>query len=480
MKRGDDPVAASFRSEYFEILMKIALCQLSTTVGAFTHNVDKICEFVRQAAAEKAQIAIFPELCLSSYPPLDLLDRPGFVAANAEAVLRLQRQLASIEGAPETIIFGSIVANPKPQGRAIHNAAVVLHQNETVLIQPKRLLPTYDVFDEARYFEPGHETRVWDSPYGKIGLTVCEDAWFDDAHLGRQIYAADPAKDLKGCDFVINISASPFELNKRKRRQQLLAGFVKRVGAPLVYVNQVGANDEILFDGASLVYSAGGDVLYEMPSFREGLSVIDFTPGKKTGVSEVAAWAPSDSSWEKLFVGEQKHDDELELLHKGLVSGIREYFQKTGFKRAVIGLSGGIDSAVVACLAAEALGPRNVLGVSMPSQYSSSHSLADADALARAVGLEYRILSLKFIFTTLLMEVKPAFLGAAPDATEENMQARLRGVMLMALANKRNGLVLTTGNKSALAVGYCTTYGDLAGALAPPGDLHKRASTPRL
>ena len=371
------------------------------------------------------------------------------------------------------------MGNPSPKGRAIHNAAVILHKNETALFQPKRLLPTYDVFDEARYFEPGKETRLWDSPWGKVGLSVCEDAWFDDTRLGRHLYTVDPAADLKGARFVINISASPFEINKHKRRQQLLAGFVKRINAPLIYVNQVGANDEILFDGGSLVYNAEGEVIFEMPSFREGMAVIDFQPGKVTSnsvVTEIAAWQTTDNdkdkTWDKMFVGSQKQD-ELELLHKGLVVGIRDYFRKTGFKRAVIGLSGGIDSAVVACLAAEALGPRNVLGVSLPTQFSSSHSLADAEALARAIGCEYRVLSLKFILTALLMEIKPAFGGLPPDVTEENIQARMRSVMLMALANKRSGLVLTTGNKSELGVGYCTTYGDMAGALAPLGDVYK-------
>ncbi len=457
-------------------IMRIALCQMNTVVGGFVHNVDKICDFLRRAAAEKAELAIFPELCLSSYPPLDLLDRPGFVAANAEALLSLQRQLNDIPNAPETIVLGSIMGNPSPKGRAIYNAAVVLHKKETATFQPKRLLPTYDVFDEARYFEPGKETKTWDSPWGKIGLSVCEDAWFDDTRLGRHLYSADPAADLKGSAFVINISASPFEINKRKRRKELLAGFVKRIGAPLIYVNQVGANDEILFDGGSLVYSAAGEVIYEMPSFREGIAIIDFDPSNKaTTVTEVAAWqtGDTDKAWDKMFIGSHKAEDDLELLHKALVTGIRDYFHKTGFKRAVIGLSGGIDSAVVACLAAEALGPRNVLGVSMPSQYSSSHSLADAEALARAIGCEYRVLSLKFLFTALLMELKPAFGGLPPDATEENIQARMRAVMLMSLANKRNGLVLTTGNKSELGVGYCTTYGDMAGALAPLGDVYK-------
>lgn len=458
-------------------MIRIALCQLNSVVGGFIHNVDKICSFIEKAAAENADLAIFPELSISSYPPLDLLDRPGFAEANAEALKLLCDRICQIKNAPQAVVLGSIMPNNEPTGRPIHNAAVVLEAGKVTHVQPKRLLPTYDVFDEERYFEPGRTTTHWSSPWGKIGLCVCEDAWFEDLHAGRHYYSADPAPALKGANLVINISASPFEMNKRRRRQELLAGFVKRIGAPFVYVNQVGANDEILFDGASLVYSGDGKVIYEMPSFREGLSIIEVELGEGLAVTERAAWA-AGKTWDKMFTGSQPaatspESAQMDLLYNALVTGIRDYFRKTGFKKAVVGLSGGIDSAVVACLAAEALGPINVLGVSMPSQYSSTHSLTDAEALARKVGIEYQVLSLKFVFSSLLMELKPAFAGAAADVTEENMQARIRGVMLMALANKRGGLVLTTGNKSELGVGYCTTYGDMAGALGPIGDVYK-------
>jgi NAD+ synthetase len=455
--------------------VRLALCQLNTTVGAFVHNVDKIRDFVAKAAEAGAELVILPELCVSSYPPLDLLDRPGFIAANAEALRELAEKIAKLPNAPRAVVLGSIMPNPDSHGRAIQNATVVIEGGRVTQTQPKRLLPTYDVFDEARYFEPGHKCQLWDSPWGRIGLSVCEDAWFEDAHGGRAYYSVDPASELKGTDLVINVSASPFEMNKRARRQQLLAGFAKRAGAPLVYVNQVGANDEIIFDGGSLVYGKNGNVLFEMPFFREGIAVLEFDPGKEK-VKELAAWQlEQGGKWDKMFVGDaaRKNTDEAELLHGALVTGIKDYFRKTGFKKAVIGLSGGIDSAVVACLAAQALGPKNVLGVSLPSQYSSTHSLTDAEALAKNIGLEYRVLSIKFVFTSLLMEIKPAFLGAPPDATEENIQARLRAVMLMGLANKRNALLLTTGNKSELGVGYCTTYGDMAGAIAPLGDVYK-------
>ncbi|MEW6057641.1 MAG: NAD+ synthase [Bdellovibrionota bacterium] len=457
--------------------MRIAICQIGTAVGAFTSNVEKIHEFLKKAAECRVDMAVFPELCVSSYPPLDLLDRPDFWRANATALEALEKKFPQIKNLPEAIVLGSLIENPKPVGKPIQNAAIVYQNGEKVHRQAKRLLPTYDVFDEFRYFEPADQSVLWSSRWGKIGISICEDAWFEDEHAGRRLYEKDPAIDLRGADLVLNLSASPFEVNKRMRRHELLARFVKRIQAPAVYVNQVGANDEILFDGGSLFLSKDGSVQFEMPAFREGMAVVEIDLGKTAAVhrAEVFSYVrESDQSaqWGKM-VKPPSTDDELDLIHKALVTGIRDYFRKTGFKKAVLGLSGGIDSAVVACLAAEALGPRNVLGVSMPSQFSSSHSLADAEGLAKATGIEHRTLSLKFIYTALLMELKPAFMGLAADATEENVQARLRGLMLMALANKRCALVLTTGNKSELAVGYCTTYGDMAGALAPIGDLYK-------
>jgi NAD+ synthetase len=472
--------------------MRIALCQIDTAVGAFQKksafsNLDKIVEFVRKAAEEKAELAVFPELSISSYPPLDLLDRPDFIAAHATALVELQERLSEVAAGPAAVILGAIVPNPGKEGRAIQNASVVLHRGPkgkyTVdHIQPKRLLPTYDVFDEYRYFQPGTESRPWKSQWGTLGLCVCEDSWFDDVHqglnAGRSIYSSDPALALKESDILVNVSASPFELNKRARRREQLAGFVRRAGAPMVYVNQVGANDEILFDGGSAVYSAQGEVLFEMPSFREALALVEFDQKAKLEVLGAWDWnSESGKRWKEMPMGERsvagKAESEIALLHKALIVGIRGYFKKTGFQKAVLGLSGGIDSAVVACLAAEALGPKNVLGVAMPSQYSSSHSLADAEALASNLGIEFRVHSLKFLFTTLLMELKPSFQGLPVDSTEENIQARLRAVILMALANKRSALVLSTGNKSELGVGFCTTYGDMAGALAPLGDLYK-------
>ncbi|MBI2606277.1 MAG: NAD+ synthase [Deltaproteobacteria bacterium] len=441
--------------------LTIALCQIDTTIGAFEANVAKACESLARAAEKKAGIAVFPELCLSSYPPLDLLDRPEFLEKNEKALNDLVDRVSRIANAPQIVVVGSITRAGGGVGRTIQNSAVVLRRDRAggygiAHVQPKRLLPTYDVFDESRYFEPGTESKLLRTPFGLLGFSVCEDAWFEETRLGRRLYANDPAEGLKGADLVINISASPFELNKRARRREMLGGFVKRIGAPLVYVNQVGANDEILFDGSSQVFSAAGEVRFEAAAFEEGTFFVEL----ETTIVGAGAAAARPLA-------------EAELLRRGLVAGIRNYFGKTGFSKAVIGLSGGIDSAVTACLAVEALGSENVLGVSMPGRYSSSHSLTDAEALARSLGIEYRVHSIKFVFSTLLMELKASFAGAAPDVTEENIQARLRAVMLLALANKRGALVLTTGNKSELAVGYCTTYGDMAGALAPLGDVYK-------
>lgn len=463
--------------------MRVALCQINTTLGAFDANIARILEFLKVAGEQNTELAIFPELCISSYPPLDLLDRPEFLKANEEALKKLEATLNTIPNCPKTIVLGSIVPNKKPVGRAIHNAALVFNGGKLVHVQPKRLLPTYDVFDESRYFEPAQTTEVWSSKlFGKVGLSVCEDAWFESQHMGtlagRKMYEAeDPAIALKGSDLIINISASPFEMNKRLRRQELISGFVSRASCPTIYVNQVGANDEILFDGSSAVFSASGKVIFEMPSFIEAIGILDLNLHGDACVSNTSIWrlkSEVKSKWEKIDGQARITQDETELVHKALVVGIRDYFSKTGFQKAVLGLSGGIDSAVIAALATEALGARNVLGVSLPSQYSSSHSLTDAEELAKNLGIEYHVHSIKFVFAAIQMELKAtAGSGDLEELATQNIQARLRGLMLMAIANRRNALLLTTGNKSELATGYCTIYGDMAGALAPLGDVYK-------
>ncbi|MGE4233810.1 MAG: NAD+ synthase [Bacteriovoracia bacterium] len=449
--------------------MKISLCQINSRVGDFTKNTQKILDCSLKSVEYDAQIVVFPELAVSSYPPLDLLDSKQFIQKNEQALHGL---IASFNGSlvPKlkekkqslfAVVLGAITENTTKRGKALYNSAVVLEfKNEgffPIHIQNKRLLPTYDVFDEARYFEPGVKSNPWIFGDYKIGLTVCEDVWFGDQ------YDDDPAEDLKDCDFQINISASPFDVTKDEKRRVQLRRFAEITKSPMIYVNQVGANDEILFDGRSQVVSETGDELFSLPQFWEGLSVFDLKSRKDV---------VSDPQFDpKSFI-----KDPQELIAKALTTGIKDYFQKTGFKTAVIGLSGGIDSAVVAALASHALGPTNVLGVGLPSQFSSSHSLADAEALAKNLGISFRVAPIKMAFSTTLMELKPLFgqfEQLQSDVTEENMQARLRALFLMAIANKKNSLVLATSNKSEIAVGYCTIYGDMAGALAPIGDLYK-------
>ncbi len=506
--------------------MRIALAQMNSVVGDFTRNGARILEFSGKAASEGAELVVFPELALSSYPCLDLLDRPDYCAAHDKALRELVTALAGAQGSA-TVIMGAFIPNDEPRGRLLRNTVLVVQKGKIVYTQAKQLLPTYDVFDENRYFEPGAAASPWKGfAPATLGLAVCEDSWFEELHTGRILYEHDPATALKGCALAINVSASPFMFGKQKSRDHVLSGFARRVGAPLVYVNQVGANDEILFDGDSRFFGADGELLVQAPAFLEGLLVLNVdggngqvqdprfflkeaglsmgdeapvpwqnapalltlspkvtfssdprtqaAPGKLRAVAAPAAGAPTMVSG---ALGRSTLDSdpqkEMRTLARGLEAGIRDYFKKSGFKTAILGLSGGIDSAVVATLAARALGSENVFGYSLPSKYSSSHSIEDAQSLAEALGIHYGAASIKFVNSALLMELKNHFKGAPEDETEENLQSRLRGVILMAIANKKKALALATGNKSELAVGYCTLYGDMCGALAPLGDLYK-------
>lgn len=437
---------------------------------------------LQQAASQQVDLIVFPELVISSYPPLDLLDLPWFWQSNQEALERLLLQAAQLSHPPQLIVLGSLqqLAPAKAQ-KPIQNTAMVfeyqvkLKAYQLKLIQPKRLLPTYDVFDEVRYFEPGTQSKILNFQGLKIGITVCEDIWFDSTK-----YPTDPADDLKNLDFILNLSASPFELNKIEKRQQNLKNFIKKTQAPVVYVNQIGANDEILFDGSSAVYDRQAKVVLQLPAFNEGLAVFTYQKSSDHCGSNAQYFSLQQNKNNQALGWHSNHSalnqpnhSAIAIIYQGLVLGIRDYFNKTGFKKAVIGLSGGIDSAVTACLAVAALGAENVIGIAMPSQYSSGHSISDAEELAQKLKINFSVNSIKFLFSTFMLELKNLFQNAAADITEENLQARLRGVLLMAVANKKRGLVLTTGNKSELAVGYCTTYGDMAGALAPLGDLYK-------
>ncbi len=494
--------------------LRITLAQINSRVGDFSGNLDKVKYCIERSHEEKSELIVFPELCLSSYPPLDLIESPSFRNANAKA-LSLLLEWISLKKFNLKVVIGSMMPNDANSGRAVHNAAVGIHQGKVGHIQRKQLLPTYSVFDEARYFEAGPavsaEQSQWQTKFNSeefnLGFSVCEDAWYCDLHEGRILYMAhqDPALALKGSDLCVNTSASPFELFKQDKRGDLLGGFAKRTGSPLIYVNAVGVNDELVFDGDSRIVGSQGESLLRLPSFEEVLSIVTFDFKTETLREECleeikipkASLGKSFTKKSLEFrnpdpVGTPKkaaakfpaplvgvtplNEIHLQLLHDALVLGIRDYFHKTGFTKAVLGLSGGIDSAVVAALAARALGPENVTGISLPSKFSSSHSIADAQSLAKNLNIVHDSMPIKMVYTTALLELKrfsDVSTEAAMNLAQENLQARLRGLLLMGLSNQEGSLLLTTGNKSELAVGYCTIYGDMCGALAPLGDVYK-------
>jgi len=437
--------------------VKVAIAQISPVVGDFTGNTAQIRDAYQKAIDQGADLLLTPELGVCGYPPHDLVERPEIYDRCAEAIRELSRLTA---GRSCALLVGSIIRSPESVGRPGQNAVHVLQDGREVFRQAKSLLPTYDIFDEARYFEPASKIEAWAHPSGaRVGIAICEDLWAEDSIRfgdGKRLYARNPIEELRDqkVDLVVSISASPYEFGKRERRESIHQAIAKSLGVPLAYVNQVGANDEILFDGGSFVSTEKGVLAARLPVFAEGFSVVSLDQGGAP--LQVAASL-----------------EEIEVLRQGLVRGIRDYFERTGFRSAVIGLSGGIDSALVAVLAAEALGPANVLGVAMPSQYSSSSSLADAEALARNLGIRLQVQPIKFPFATLAREFSSAVGGEVAPLALENLQSRLRGVILMTLSNHHGALVLTTGNKSEMATGYCTLYGDMCGALAPIGDLFK-------
>lgn len=438
--------------------MRIAIAQLDPVVGAFEQNVQKIKEAYERACQAQARLLLTPELGVCGYPPHDLTERPEMFERCAKAIVEL---MAATRGKKCALAVGHIVPNPENRGRAALNVASILEDGKEVFRQAKTLLPTYDVFDEARYFEPAQDNRLWSCDGRKVALAICEDLWAKDPMLGRTLYGRDPLDSYceQGAELLISLSASPYEWNKWQRRERLHADSAARLKAPMVYVNQVCANDEILFDGGSFAADAEGRLVGRLPLFKTAFGVIDVSTGK----------------WDDAFTPERedRDPDEIEVVARGLVMGLRDYFQRTGFKRAVLGLSGGIDSAVVAVLAAKALGPENVLGVAMPSQYSSAHSLSDAESLARNLGIGFEVRPIKFLFSQANREIAETQGGQLAPIAQENLQSRLRGMILMTLSNHYGGLVLTTGNKSELAMGYCTLYGDMCGAINPIGDLFK-------
>ncbi len=431
--------------------MKIAIAQINPKVGDIAANTIKIAAFAGKAESLGADMVVFPELALTGYPPLDLLGKEDFILENLAALKRLAALRLKT-----ALAVGFVDFNPSGKGKELLNSIAFISGGKILQKRSKSLLPAYDIFDETRYFEPATANRPFIFRGELIGLTVCEDIWAETALLPKRLlYRNNPVKTLRALktSIIINISASPYYRGKNARRLAILSGLAKRMRAHIIYANQVGANDELIFDGNSFLLAPSGRVLAAAAAFKEDLLFTD-----TCAAPDGAAPRPDESADEIL---------------SALTLGIRDYFQKLGFKKAVLGLSGGIDSAVVAVLAAMALGPENVTGVLMPSVYTAKQSITDALSLAANLGIKTRILPIKDVYAKFLKTLKAGGPCGEVTLTMQNLQARIRGTILMALANSNNWLALTTGNKSEIALGYCTLYGDTAGAIAPIADLLK-------
>jgi NAD+ synthase (glutamine-hydrolysing) len=446
---------------------RIALAQVNTTVGDFAGNVAKIRAAAALAREAGAGLVVFPELALSGYPPRDFLDLPEFLDRAARALAELAAPAEWSRGLSLVVGFPEAQEGTPPPG--VYNAAALIEGGRVAAVGRKSLLPTYDVFDEARYFLPAdHSTAAAAEGIGlRLGLSICEDIWNDKRFWVKPRYARDPIAELReaGASLVVNISASPYSLGKPALRERMVGATAARHGTAVAYVNQVGGNDALVFDGGSMLLAPDGAVLARGPLFEEAVVVA----GLDGSAAEVRRIPGSAALPENTGPGADPEADEV---YRALVLGLRDYARKCGFKSAVIGLSGGIDSALTACLAADALGPSQVFGVAMPSRYSSSHSRDDAAALARNLGVRYREIPIEPMHAAYLEQLGRE-LGPLSDLTGQNIQARIRGQILMAISNQEGSLCLSTGNKSELAVGYCTLYGDMAGGLAVIGDLPK-------
>ncbi|MFV2072986.1 MAG: NAD+ synthase [Thermoanaerobaculales bacterium] len=442
--------------------MRIAIAQLDYVIGAFEANLALMSRAVAQARHARADLMVFSELATIGYPPGDLLERRDFVDRNLEQLELVARLTDDDLG----ILVGFVDRNSSGTGKSLYNAAALCHRGQVVGRYRKCLLPTYDVFDEARYFEPGEDVRPMEFMGTKIGVSVCEDVWSDPDVDGRSIYHRDPVLESihRGARLLVNISASPFEVGKAALRRDLVRRYAVDAGRFFVFANQVGGNDELVFDGHSMIFDGRGRVVARARDFAEDLLVYDVPDealGEARGIEGPTGEIRGTSA-----------STEAEAL-AALELGLRDYTRKCDFEKVLLGLSGGIDSALVAAVAARALGPDNVLGVAMPTRYSSDGSVHDAEALARNLGIEFRVVRIDNIFQSYLDRLAPEFEGLAEDVTEENIQARVRGAVLMALSNKLGRMVLATGNKSELAVGYATLYGDMAGGLAVISDVPK-------
>jgi NAD+ synthase/NAD+ synthase (glutamine-hydrolysing) len=430
--------------------VKIALGQINPTVGDFSGNAAKIVDFATRAQAAGAGMILFPELSVCGYPPRDLVERPSFVARNRETVDRIAAQTRGI-----AVICGLVTPADSDTGKSAMNSAALLLEGKVAFVQSKMLLPTYDVFDEMRNFAPAKAQELFSFCGNRMALTICEDAWNDKRFWQKRLYTVDPVDALirAGGNFVLNISASPFWIGKRELRRDMLASIARQHRVPVVLVNQVGGNDSLVFDGSSLVLNSEGKIVAQGRSFEEDLIFFD----SKTLNGDMHDQIAGDDA----------------SVYSALVLGTRDYMHKCGFQKAIVGLSGGIDSALTAVIAADAVGPENVIGVGMPGPYSSRGSIDDARALAKNLGIRFELLSINKVFEAYRETLREVFAGCKEDVTEENIQSRARGTLLMALSNKFGAIVLSTGNKSELGVGYCTLYGDMVGGLAVISDVPK-------
>jgi NAD+ synthase/NAD+ synthase (glutamine-hydrolysing) len=432
--------------------MRIALAQINNTVGDLEANAAKIVAFAERAARMGADLVAFPELALTGYPPRDLVEKDSFLDRTAEALECLAERSAALK---TSLVVGYVGRSPANSAIKAQNSAAVLCGGKIVFRQTKMLLPNYDVFDEARYFQPGTEQEIVEIAGTRVALAICEDAWNDKQFWERRRYSRDPVEELvqKGAEVVLSINASPWNIGKRRLRESIFRAAALRFNLPVVYVHMVGGNDQLVFDGSSFAMTAKGEMVTRAKSFDEDLVMFDTVTGK------------GDNHANHL-IGD-------EAAFEALVIGTRDYIRKCGFRKVLIGLSGGIDSALVAAIAAEAIGKQDVIGIGMPGPHSSDHSLTDARALAENLGIRFEVVAIKSGYNSMINTLGPLFSGYKEDTTEENLQSRLRGVTLMALSNKFGALVLTTGNKSELAVGYCTLYGDMCGGLAVISDVPK-------
>jgi NAD+ synthase (glutamine-hydrolysing) len=436
--------------------MKITVAQLNYHIGNFTGNKDRIIKAIRKAKDEHSDLVVFSELCIPGYPPLDLLDRSDFIEKCNQTVMEISKECIGI-----TAIVGSPVINNNPKGKKLYNSALVLSEGKIIFTANKALLPTYDIFDEYRYFEPGRSFSIFPFKGIKTAITICEDLWdeqsFDNEFEKKRLYTVSPIEELARYDpdLIINISASPFSYTKIESKAGIFKAKAAQYKIPVITVNQIGANTELIFEGASLIINKKGEIYKRLAFFEEAVD---------TFTTEEISRSSFPSAVEA---------DQVELIYKALVTGIRDYFVKTNFESAIVGLSGGIDSALCLCLAYEALGNKNVRAFLMPSRYSSEHSVKDAVALAEKLQIKYNIVSIEKPFGDFEKILKPLFSGKETDVTEENIQARIRTVLLMAVSNKFGCILLNTSNKSEAAVGYGTLYGDMAGGLSVLGDVYK-------